>query len=264
MTRKRNNLRWWVAMVAGIGGVCLGIALGMWQLDRAAQKKQLHAAMQAQAAAPMLDAQAVRQHLLQLQQLSPSQQGEAAWAPWLHRPIRLQGQWLAADTVYLDNRQMQGRPGFYVLTPLQLADGGIVLVQRGWIARNFQDRTALQPIATPAGTVEVQGQLAGSPGRLYALGDDGAALVQQPRILQNLSISAYAQATGLPLWPVIVVQTGAASEGLLRDWPQPSSGIATHHGYAFQWFAIAAVLAAMLLWFQFLRPARRISLRHAA
>lgn len=263
MTRKRNNLRWWVAMVAGIGGVCLGIALGMWQLDRAAQKKQLHAAMQAQAAAPMLDAQTVRQHLLQLQQLSPSQQGEAAWAPWLHRPIRLQGQWLAADTAYLDNRQMQGRPGFYVLTPLQLADGGIVLVQRGWIARNFQDRTALQPVTTPAGSVQVQGVLAGPPARLYALGQEDVAPSQQPRIQQNLSLPAYAKATGLALWPLTVVQTGAASEGLLRDWPQPSSGIATHQGYAFQWFAIAAVLATMLLWFQFLRPRRRRLSRHA-
>lgn len=258
MTRKRGNLRWWIATLCGVCGVLLGIALGLWQLDRAAQKKQLHAAAQAQAEAPLLDAG------LLSQRFAHNLQDAGDGGAWLHRRIQLQGQWLAAYTVYLDNRQMQGRPGFYVLTPLQLADGGVVLVQRGWIARNFQDRTALQPIATPAGTVEVQGQLAGSPGRLYALGDDGAAPVQQPRILQNLSISAYAQATGLPLWPVIVVQTGAASEGLLRDWPQPSSGIATHHGYAFQWFAIAAVLAAMLLWFQFLRPARRISLRHAA
>ncbi|MEG1374939.1 MAG: SURF1 family protein, partial [Comamonas sp.] len=85
-----------------------------------------------------------------------------------------------------------------------------------------------------------------------------------PHIRQNLNLTAYAQTTGLPLWPVTVVQTGAASEGLLRAWPQPSSGIATHQGYAFQWFAIAAVLAAMVLWFQFLRPARSARQRHAA
>ena len=36
----------------------------------------------------------------------------------------LQGRWQAEHTVYLDNRQMQGRPGFYVLTPLLLEGGG--------------------------------------------------------------------------------------------------------------------------------------------
>lgn len=258
MTRKRDNLRWWLATLGGICGVVLGMALGWWQLDRAAQKKQLHLAAQAQGTAPMLEEHTIRPHLQAMEQDS------TAAAQWLHRPIQLQGQWLEAETVYLDNRQMQGRPGFYVLTPLQLATGDVVLVQRGWIARNFQDRTALQAVTTPPSRVQVQGVLAGSPARLYALGPEQAdAHHAQPRIQQNLSIQDYAKATGLALWPLTVVQTGVASEGLLRDWPQPSSGIATHHGYAFQWFAIAAVLAAMLLWFQFLRPRRRHFLRHA-
>ena len=257
MTRKRGNLRWWIATLCGVCGVLLGIALGLWQLDRAAQKKQLHAAAQAQAEAPLLDAGLLSQRFAH----NLRDGGDAG--AWLHRRIQLQGQWLAAYTVYLDNRQMQGRPGFYVLTPLQLEDGGVVLVQRGWIARNFQDRTALQPVTTPAGSVQVQGVLAGPPARLYALGQEDVAPPQQPRIQQNLSLPAYAKATGLALWPLTVVQTDAASEGLLRDWPQPSSGIATHQGYAFQWFAIAAVLATMLLWFQFLRPRRRRISRHA-
>lgn len=257
MTRKRDNLRWWIATLCGVGGVLLGIALGLWQLDRAAQKKQLHTAAQAQADAPMLHAQALSRHVAQ------GLQGEGDSAAWLHRPIQLQGQWLGTYTVYLDNRQMQGRPGFYVLTPLQLTDGGVVLVQRGWIARNFQDRSALQPIETPTGSVQLHGVLAGPPARLYALGEEDSTPWQQPRIQQNLSLPDYAKATGLVLWPLTVVQTDAASDGLLRNWPQPASGIATHQGYAFQWFAIAAVLAAMLLWFQFLRPRRRHLSRHA-
>lgn len=255
MTCKGGNLRRWIATLVGVGGVCLGIALGYWQLDRAAQKTQLHAAMQAQSNTDAWDAETVRASLASSGAM-PTQ--------WEHRPIALQGQWLPAHTVYLDNRQMQGRPGFYVFTPLQLSHGEVVLVQRGWIARNFQDRQALQPIETPAGTVQVKGQLAGPPARLYALGQDDAAQAQTTPIRQNLDLDRYARTTGLTLWPVTIVQTGAASEGLLRDWPQPDSGIATHYGYAFQWFAIAAVLAAMLLWFQLLRPARLARQRHAA
>ena len=254
MTHKGGNLRWWVATVVGMLGVCLGIALGLWQLDRADQKTRAQAALQAQWHAQPLDASAVHNALAQHGQVP---------ADWLHRPVALHGQWLPAHTVYLDNRQMQGRPGFWVLTPLQLASGEVVLVQRGWIPRNFQDRAALQAIETPAGTVAIEGHIAASPARLYDLGAQ-VADPAQPHIRQNLQLADYAQSTGLPLWPVMVVQSGAASEGLLREWPQPGSGIATHHGYAFQWFAIAAVLAAMLLWFQILRPARTARQRHAA
>ena len=31
---------------------------------------------------------------------------------------------------------MQGQPGFWVLTPLKLTSGGVVLVQRGWVVRD--------------------------------------------------------------------------------------------------------------------------------
>lgn len=255
MTHKGGNLRWWVATVVGTLGVCLGMALGLWQLDRAEQKMRAQAAVHVQSNAQPLDAGAVQDALV-LHGHIPSE--------WLHRPVTLQGQWMPAHAVYLDNRQMQARPGFFVLTPLKLDSGAVVMVQRGWIARNFQDRSAVQAVETPSGTVVIEGHLAGSPARLYALGDEAALDAAHPHIRQNLEITAFAQATGLPLWPVTVVQTGAASEGLLRQWPQPGSCIATHQGYAFQWFAIAAVLAGMLLWFQFLRPARTVRQRHAA
>lgn len=247
MTRKRDNLRWWLATLAMAAGVCMTVALGLWQMDRAAQKSAWHAAQQAQASASMLDAQAVRSQLAASAEAAEGLQ---------QRRITLRGQWLPAHAVYLDNRQMQGRPGFYVLMPLQLEHGDAVLVQRGWIARNFQERQTLQAIETPPGTVQVKGVLSGAPARTYALTDGDAPDAQNPQIRQNLNLPAFVQATGLALWPVTVLQTGSASEGLLREWPQPSSGIATHHGYAFQWSAIAAVLASMLVWFQWLQPAR--------
>ena len=247
MPHKRDNLWWWVATAVGGLGVCVGVALGMWQLDRAAQKSQLQQAMQAQASASPWDEAAAHKALFAEKVDSIS---------WLHHPVQLQGHWLGQHTVYLDNRQMHGRPGFFVLTPLKLANGSVVVVQRGWVPRNFENRSQVQTVDTPNGVVTVQGQLAGAPGRLMALGEESTAATAAPDIRQNLDLMAFAQASGLALWPATVVQSGAASEGLLRDWPQPESGIAKHYGYAFQWFAIAAVLAAMLLWFQFLKPAR--------
>ena len=250
--RNRGKLRWWIGTTVCVLGVALGIALGFWQLGRAADKAAWHSAMQQQAqAAPLMAAEV--QALLA--------QGVPVAQQQLHRPIALQGQWLAAHTVYLDNRQMQARPGFFVLTPLQLDTGDVVVVQRGWVPRNFQDRQALPEVPTPQGPVTVQGKVAGAPARLLSLGDSEVLDAQAPQIRQNLDLHNFAQATGLPLWPLTVVQTNPASDGLLREWPQVSSGIATHYGYAFQWFAMAAVLAAMLLWFQCIQPARQARLQ---
>lgn len=121
----------------------------------------------------------------------------------VHRAVVLQGRWLPEHTVYLDNRQMQGRPGFFVLTPLQLSgDGaGVVLVQRGWAARNFQDRTQLPSVSTPTDAeVRIQGRVALSPSRLYEF-QGGDSAQGSSRIRQNLDLAAFRTETGLALAP---------------------------------------------------------------
>ena len=76
---------------------------------------------------------------------------------------------------------MNGQPGFYVVTPLQLDDGSAVLVQRGWVPRDLLDRTRVAAPAPPEGVVQVQGRIAPGPARLYEF--DGAA---SGAIRQNL------------------------------------------------------------------------------
>lgn len=213
--------------------------LGRWQMGRAEQKQQWQAALERQAAAPSLAA-------ADLRALDPAEP-----QAWLHRRVALQGRWLAEQTVYLDNRQMQGRPGFFVLTPLQLDGGATVLVQRGWVARDFQDRSRLAPVQTPAGTVQVAGRLAGAPASLYALA--GGAAPETGRIRQNWDWPAWL-GSGPGILSLTVVQTGAPSEGLLRDWPVVDAGVAKHHGYAAQWFGLSALVALLWLWFQCVRP----------
>jgi len=155
--------------------------------------------------------------------------------------------------VFLDNRQMQGRPGFFVLTPLRLhASQRAVLVQRGWAARDFQERTRLPDIATPAGEVLVEGRLAGPPARLYEFQPSGEGQGSS-RIRQNLDLAAYGAETGLDLLPLTVMQTGAAGDGLRRDWAPVDSGVGKHYGYAFQWFGLCGLVAILYVWFQFVR-----------
>lgn len=250
---QRLGGRFWLITLAAVCGVVLTLALGRWQLGRAAQKEALQAAMAKQAALPALDGNQLFAHLPQ-----DAQRARAQVEPLLYRSVVLTGLWLPAHTVYLDNRQMQGRPGFFVCTPLQLEPGGaVVLVQRGWVPRNFEARTQLPPVQTPAGRVRIEGRLAPPPSRLLEFGHSAPAPGSSP-IRQNLDLAAFRSETGLPLADWTVLQTGPASEGLLRDWPPVALGIEKHYGYALQWFGLSGLIALLYVWFQivrrFLRP----------
>ncbi len=229
-----RTLRFWLLTVATWAMVALTFSLGRWQLGRAEYKQQLAAEMQARLQEPALDNRALLKS------------GDLALD--VHRRVQVQGRWLAERTVYLENRPMRGRPGFWVYTPLVLADSErVLLVQRGWIARDFQERTRLAPVDTPAGPVLLQGRLALAPGKLYEFkGDDSG------RIRQNLDLAQYRIETGLDLLGAVLIQTGAPSEGLQRDWDAPDLGLDKHRGYAFQWFGLCALLVGLYVWFQWL------------
>lgn len=231
--------------LAALVGVAVTASLGRWQLSRAAEKEALQAAIDTQGRLPALDAQALL---------------AAADPPaLLHRQVHLRGLWLAERTVFLDNRQMRGQPGFFVLTPLALENSQtVVLVQRGWVQRNFVDRAALPAIPTPAGIVEIQGLVVPAPSRLYEFAGEDTGTIRQ-----NLDLGAFARETGLPLWQQSVQQTGDDGAGLLREWPVPRTGVEKHYGYAFQWFGLCALLTGLYVWFQFVRrPAVRRLWRH--
>jgi surfeit locus 1 family protein len=227
-----------VIALAALATVLLTACLGVWQLSRAAERNALLAAIERQARQPVLQA-------------LPAQPAELT--ALTHRRIELSGRWAPAHTVYLDNRQMGGRPGFYVVTPLLLADGRALLVQRGWQPRDPRDRTQLREPATPPGEVRVAGRIAPPPGRLFAF--DTA---ETGRIRQNLDLDAFARETGLRLVPLSLLQTApAADDGLQRAWPAPQSGVAKHYGYAFQWFGLSALVIFLYVWFQLIQPRRR-------
>ena len=231
--------RFWLLLVLALAGAAGTAALGFWQLDRAAQKIARQAAATGRARMPVLAAAT----------LVPPHDAESR-AALEQRAIELRGTWLADRTLFLDNRQMAGRQGYYVLTPLQLAGtDSVVLVQRGWAPRDFEQRTRLPAVDSPAGTVTVQGVLAGGPGRLFSLGEDARGTIRQ-----NLDLNAFRVESGLPLADLMVVQTGPASDHLLREWPEPASDVARHYGYAAQWFALCALIAILFLWFQIVRP----------
>lgn len=225
-----------IIAIAAAVALFVTVSLGRWQLDRAAQKLALAAAISARAAEPPL---------ADLRWME-----ETADAATFYRPVRLQGHWLPNGTVYLNNRQMQARVGFYVFSAFQPSGSqAVVMVQRGWVPRNFESRMSLPVVETPSGEIQITGHLAPPPSKLYEPGEPSVGTIRQ-----NLDLTQFRQQTG---WPVLtawtVVQTGSASEGLLRDWPEINLGVDTHYGYAAQWFVLALLIVLLYAWFQ-VRP----------
>jgi surfeit locus 1 family protein len=238
MTRALHSPRFWLLTLAALVVAGTTFSLGQWQLRRAAQKEALQAAVDSKGRLPALDARA----LLATKNIVDD----------IHRPATLKGTWRAEQTVYLDNRPMNGKTGFVVVTPLLLEGSPqAILVQRGWVPRNFADRTRLPEVLTPAGIVTVEGRIAPPPSRLYEFTG-----LEAGRIRQNLDLTAFRKETGLPLLEVSLLQTGAAGEGLLRDWAAPNLGVDKHYGYAFQWFGLCALVIILYGWFQLLLPLR--------
>lgn len=217
-----------LALILGMV-VYVTASLGFWQLDRARQKQALAHQYEQGSALPPLDLN-----------LSVSSRPD----PW--QPVRVAGQWLPGVSLLLDNRALNGRPGYWVVGVLQLPQGQAHLaVLRGWVERRFD---GLPNWTTPEGPVQLEGRVLSHIPRLYALSADQALDFSQPQVqvMQNIEIDQLAQASGLDLLPFAVQQTSAAQDGLLRSWEPPLFDTNKHRGYALQWFIFAGFALLVL------------------
>lgn len=238
MTLRPSEALLWLGVVTAVAATA---RLGVWQLDRAAQKTRLEQAVVERAQLPALGADQLARRPEELE-------------AQLHRRVSLSGRWLAQHTVALDNRPLDGRAGFIIATPLLLARGDAVLVQRGWAPRDAHDRTRLPAIDSPAGEVRIEARIAPWPSHRIEL----AAAPEQGPIRQNLDAAQLASEAGVSLRPLSLLQLGTAASGdaLVREWPVPSQDVWKHHGYALQWFALSALIAGLTVWYRLIRPRR--------
>ncbi len=247
------------AVVAGALAIAGTTALGFWQLRRAAAKEVLQQEIERSSRAMPV--------ALSADALSRPQS-------LIHKHLQLRGHWLPDRVVYLDNRPQQGRAGFYVLMPLAIDQpfSADVIVNRGWLPRDFDVRARIAPYRTPDDAVTVTGvALADEPHLLELAAQPDRRL---GGIWQNFDFDGYAHASGRKPVPIIVRQdppnpasyprvvgdtvnkaardAAAEADGLDRNWPDRGgalqSQIDRHHGYAFQWFALSASLGALLVY----------------
>ncbi len=203
--------------------VCiLGVSLGQWQTRRALEKEDAANA------------------LLQRAQQAPLTAADlnAAVANIVFRRVSLRGEFVRDWPLYLDNRQLHGVAGFYVLMPFKIQGSDqYILVVRGWQPRNPVSRTQMPLLKTPEGAMQLEGVIRLGVEKVMQL---GASETYKPGvILQNLDIPDGARQMGLNILDFVVDQTSDSFDGLQRDWTLPSVGSDKNRAYAFQWYALS-------------------------
>lgn len=224
-----------IAFVAAAIGIATAISLGNWQTRRGDARLAFQAQADAAERVAPVD-------------IAPSRSSIESAAAALPRKVRLSGVFDPAGTVYLDNRTLNGVAGFYVITPLVIGEGlPAVLIDRGWKVRDMQDRARVAAAMPPTDRVNVEGLAVARPSALLELG--GKPELRVPGIWQNLDYTAYEQSTGRSVARFVIQQSGNGVDGLLREWPRPASGVEKNLGYAFQWYSLAVLIAALAVFF---------------
>ena len=244
-------------LLIGAGLVWLTFSLGQWQTGRAQEKQTLFDAQaRALAAEPVSPASA----RLDLDNLS-------------YRKIELRGRFEAKALIYIDNRQVNGRPAVQVVQGFRPEGANFLIpVDRGLLLRNPAE-PRLAP-NMPAGAMR-DGEMFNLQGTILprfaqsaelrgiALGDAENIVMAQSNgfeVWSNFSVDEFEKRTGEPVSNFVVTQQPVAQT--TGQQPQASiaggfyhlavplqAQVAKHRGYAFQWFTMSAVLVLLTLFF---------------
>jgi cytochrome oxidase assembly protein ShyY1 len=207
-------------------------ALGTWQLDRAAEKERLFAAfadVESQAPVTLEAARRMRD--------SPR-----------YPLVRVRGRYDTVHTYELVDRTQDGKVGTKAYAIFEPADGSTPLVvDRGFVAGDAQGHTASMP-PLPEGEQQISALYAPQPGSGLRLG--GNALPRQktwPKQSIYLDVGEIAADAGRTLDAKILLLAPDPASGFVREWRPDVFPPERHRGYAFTWFTLAAIVAAVFV-----------------
>lgn len=227
MLQKYTTPRWLAVhlIVIIIAGVF--IRLGIWQLDRLAERRTSNAAIAERTEIAPVD----------LNELL----GNVAVSDREYRRVVVAGTFDVDGEVLIRSRTHNGEAGFHVVTPLLLNDGSAVLVNRGWVPLDL-DTPPVSPALPPVGPVEVTGTVRESQSA-PALGPRDPSEGKLERFYW-IDIPRLQQQSSYPLTPIsleLVVQVPAQSGRLPIPVPARTLTEGSHLAYAVQWFAFALI-----------------------
>ena len=243
--RPHSNATLAMLTVVGIAFFVGFVALGVWQLQRLTWKLDLIARVTQRIAAPPGP-------------LPP----QAQW-PTLdatrheYQTVRIHGLWLPNKTVLTQASTVLG-PGYWVLTPLQMADGGTVLVNRGFVPQDQRAQWLAKAAPAQSSTkrpepVTVKGLLRMSepnggflrhnnPAEQRWYSRDVAAIARAQALAQ---VAPFFVDAGLPGGRAPTA-TAEPSPGSVGAWPRQGLTVVhfsnTHLVYALTWFGLALMV----------------------
>ncbi|CAK0779365.1 SURF1-like protein [Gammaproteobacteria bacterium] len=212
---------------------CACVALGFWQLDRAAQKRQLAAELVSRA------------------QAAPLEIGDNLIEPTVihYRKVSVRGRFEETGQIFIENRRYNDKVGFYAITPLHIIDSERrILVNRGWVA-TMEAAFVPTELVTVNGVAEVP-----SPPALVLHGGDDAAKAWGKR-WPYLMLPLYRAVASYPLQSIIILQDPQNPHGFVRNWPHELPSDVTHIGYAIQWFSFAVIALVLFVRLSLVIPA---------
>jgi cytochrome oxidase assembly protein ShyY1 len=219
----------YVVLTVIFGVACVG--LGMWQLSRRAEAVAEITRIQNNYDAPPVA----------LGELVPHPTSNDPALTW--HPVTVSGTYLVEDQVLVRNRSSEQGPGFEILTPLQLVDGTVFLIDRGWIDKNDKgDGPAAVP-DPPQGDVTVTARLRTTEGSVPGQTASG-------NLVPTIDLAVLSNRWKVPLYTgmygELVGETPPAPAGAPPAKPSMSEG--NHLSYAFQWMAFALLGVVALVW----------------
>ncbi len=226
-TRTKKPLPRWVPLLVGALLVAQFAGLGAWQISRGFEKRASQAAFR-------------------------DETGFAAWQDGMdiraYQRLKATGRYDGEHQILLENIIVNSRYGYYVLTPLAGAEGEPpLLVNRGWIEKtgDVVDPAALE---VPGGRVTVRGRAGSLPRAGMKMGDAISPGNDWPRFAVYPDYEEVAAALGYEVQDFVLLMDHEEAGGFYRHWVPSEFGPGKHFGYAFQWFAMAAVLSGLLAW----------------
>lgn len=215
--------RWILGHLVAIALVLGMVGLGFWQLRRLDERQSTNRALESRGAAPTRTVLPV--------DVDPDAAARYRFS--------LEGRFDAEHEVLVRGRIQTGLPGYEVLTPLVIAPGEAVLVNRGWIPQQIGDAWPDAAVAPPSGQVTVVGTARRSEGGALrpSEGVGGVPVISSIR-LHELEDSAVPYELAA-VW--LVAERGATRGDLPAPLPPPDLSDGPHLSYAVQWFLFATI-----------------------
>jgi len=236
VNRFLHRLKTRTGVIASLGALVVGFIfcqLGLWQLDRADEKRAILSR---------------HTHAMQLEPLRQLAGGNPQ--ELLYRQFELRGTYDQQHQFLIDNRTFAGQAGFEVVTPFYLPGGEYVLVNRGWIGHAGDRKVSISTDPGIADELTLQGLLT-TPSRGFILGDSGVGKGEDkwPLILQFVDYGTIAaKLDKIPAIDAVIIAASGQPGSYRYNWRPVAGGVEKHLGYAFQWFAMLTALIALYLY----------------